>query len=297
MRAVALARVALNRSPAVEPVVTLIRPFPEDQRIGPLTIPVIIPVSCYSSRLLGLLVAGAVSIAACESNQHVAVRVSLPDPTMVETPAAGVGVVALPYDRDSVLASLEARAGSSRPHTAALDSMFARFRDPFTSYTAISYAESELRDSLRTIELRLDSLPPASADRSQLSAIQRQMTDSLGRITQRARQARTTLDRARTEFLSRSERLRAAVRQWEDSTYRGWDSIVEGLARAQRRQPVTDTTDATGWAHFTLAPGQWWIYAQGWDTSDPNSKWYWNLRADRDTVLLNSRNGKRQPRY
>ena len=259
--------------------------------------PATISVSCYSSPPLRLLAAAVVLVAGCESNQHVAVRVSIPDPTTVETPTAGVGVVALPYDRDSVLASLEALAGGPRPHTAALDSMFARFRDPFTRYTAISYAESGLRDSLRTIQLRLDSLTSTSGDRAELSAIRRRMTDSLARITQQARQARVTLDRARTEFLSRSESLRAAVRQWEDSTYRGWDSIVEGLARAQRRQPVTDTTDATGWAQFTLAPGRWWIYAQGWDTSDPNSKWYWNVPADRDTVLLNSRNGKRQPRY
>jgi hypothetical protein len=237
-----------------------------------------------------------VLIVACESNEHVAVRVSIPDPSTVETPAAGVGVVALPYDRDSVLARLEERAGSSRPHTAALDSMFARFRGPFTTYTAISYAESELRDSLRQIQLRLDSLGSAT-DRSTLSALQRRMTDSLNKTTQRARQARAALDLARAEFLSRSESLRTAVRQWEDSTYRGWDSIVEGLARAQRRQPVTDTTDATGWAQFTLEPGRWWIYAQAWDTADPNSKWYWNIPADRDTVLLNSRSGKRQPRY
>ena len=62
-------------------------------------------------------------------------------------------------------------------------------------------------------------------------------------------------------------------------------------------QPVTDTTDATGWAHFTLAPGTWWIYAQAWDTSDPNSQWYWNIPADRDTILLSSRTGRRRPRY
>src|SRR5918993_2915614 len=297
MRAVALARVGLNRSPAAEPRASLIRRFPGNQGIGPLTVRAGISVSCNSSPPLRLLAAAVVLIAGCESSQHVAVRVSIPDPTTVETPAAGVGVVALPYDRDSVLASLEALAGGPRPHTAALDSMFARFRDPFTRYTAISYAESGLRDSLRTIQLRLDSLTSTSGDRAELSAIRRRMTDSLARITQQARQARVALERARTEFLSRSESLRAAVRQWEDSTYRGWDSIVEGLARAQRRQPVTDTTDATGWAQFTLAPGRWWIYAQGWDTSDPNSKWYWNVPADRDTVLLNSRNGKRQPRY
>jgi hypothetical protein len=238
-----------------------------------------------------------VLFAGCESRRDVAVRVSVPDQTSAETPAAGVGVVALPYDRDSVLASLEERARSPRPHTASLDSIFARFRGPFTAYTAISYAESELRDSLRRIQSRIDSLAPGSRDHSELSVIQRRITDSLNRTSRRARQAGVALDRARTEFLSRSESLRAAVRQWEDSTYRGWDSIVEGLARGPGRQPVTDTTDATGWAQFTLVPGKWWIYAQAWDTSDPNSKWYWNVPADRDTVLLNSRSGKRQPRY
>ncbi len=206
-------------------------------------------------------------------------------------------MVALPYDRDSVLASLEQRAGTPRPHTAALDSMFARFRGPFTAYTAVSYAESELRDSLQKVQQQLDALPSASPGRSAMVLLQGRLTDSLSRTTQRAQQARRALDRARTEFLSRSESLRSAVRQWEDSTYRGWDSIVEGLARARRRQPITDTTDATGWAEFTLEPGQWWIYAQAWDTGDPNSKWYWNVPANRDTVLLNSRSGKRQPRY
>jgi len=236
-------------------------------------------------------------VAACESSKQVAVRVSIPDPGSAETPAAGVGVVALPYDRDSVLASLEARARSPRPHTGALDSMFVRFREPFTAYTAVSYAESELRDSLLRVQRRVDGLPPDAPDHAKLTARRNQLTDSLGRTSVRATRARAALDRARAEFVARSESLRAAVRQWEDSTYDGWDSIVEGLAREQRRQPLTDTTDATGWAQFSLAPGRWWIYAQAWNTSDPNSKWYWNLPADRDTILLSSRNGRRQPRY
>jgi hypothetical protein len=236
-------------------------------------------------------------VAACESSKQVAVRVSIPDPGSTETPAAGVGVVALPYDRDSVLATLETRARSPRPHTGALDSMFGRFREPFTAYTAASYAESELRDSLLRLQRRVDSLAPDAPDRGELIAQRNRLTDSLRRTSARATQARSALDRARAEFVSRSESLRAAVRLWEDSTYDGWDSIVEGLAREQRRHPVTDTTDATGWAQFTLAPGRWWIYAQAWDTSDPNSKWYWNLPADRDTILLSSRNGRRQPRY
>ncbi|HET9465333.1 MAG TPA: hypothetical protein VFO71_07380 [Gemmatimonadales bacterium] len=248
--------------------------------------------------LLLLLCTGLASgLTGCESNRDVAVRVSIPDPDSAETPAAGVGVVALPYDRDSVLASLEARARTPRPHTAALDSMFARFRGPFTSYTALAYREGVLRDSLGRLQSRFDSVPRGSPGYPALSAQQRRLADSLTRIGRQAARARTALDRARADFVARSESLRTAVRQWEDSTYRGWESISESLARASRRQPVTDTTDATGWAHFTLAPGAWWIYARAWDTSDPNSQWYWNLPADADTVLLSSRNGRRQPRY
>ena len=206
-------------------------------------------------------------------------------------------MVALPYDRDSVLASLESRATRPRPHTAALDSMFARFRGPFTAYTTVSFAERKLRDSLQQLQISRDSQPPGSRQHSALTAEHERLSDSLARTTERAQRARAALDRARAEFVARSESLRTAVRQWEDSTYHGWDSIVESLARAQRREPVTDTTDATGWAHFTLAPGDWWIYAQAWDTSDPNYHWYWNISAESDTILLSSRTGQRQPRY
>jgi hypothetical protein len=241
--------------------------------------------------LLSLVLLGtafAAGVTGCDGGRReVAVRVSIPDPASAETPAAGVGVVALPYDRDSVLASLEARARSPRPDTAALDSLFARFRGPFTAYTAVSYAEGALRDSLRLLRTRRDTLSTAYA----------RLSDSLARIERRSRIARVALDRARLEFVDRSDSLRSAVRHWEDSTYRGYDSIVEQLSRTRRRTPVTDTTDATGWAHFNLAAGNWWIYARAWDTSDPNSQWYWNIPATGDTILLSSRSGQRRPRY
>ncbi len=244
-----------------------------------------------------LLGTGLLALGGCDGNREVAVRVSIPDPDSVETPAAGVGVVALPYDRDSVLASLEARARTPRPHTAALDSMFARFRGPFTAYTSVAYDENRLRDSLRRLQGRLDSVPETAPGYAALSARQQLISDALARISSRVQRARMQLDRARAEFVTGSESLRAAVRLWEDSTYMGWESISESLAKASRREPVTDTTDVTGWAHFTLAPGTWWIYARAWDTSDPNSQWYWNLRADSDTILLSSRSGQRRPRY
>ena len=226
-----------------------------------------------------------------------AVRVSIPGPDALETPASGVGVVALPYDRDSVLASLEAHAAHPRPHTVEMDTLFARFRGPFIAYTTTAYAAGQLRDSLAELQGRLDSLERGTPQYQSLHARLSRLSDSLASIEIRGQRARATLSHARADFVSRSETLRTAIRQWEDSTYRGWDSIVERLAKARGLEPATDTTDATGWARFTLAPGKWWIYARAWDTSDPNSEWYWNVPVDGDTVLLSSRTGQQRPRY
>lgn len=222
---------------------------------------------------------------------------SVPGPDAAETPAAGVGVVALPYDRDSVLATLEARATAPRPHTAALDSLFEKFRAPFTSYTALSYSAGELRDSVEMARRGLASAGSGTPEYRGLSVRLGRMSDSLARIEARTEKARRVLDQARSEFVSRSESLRSAVRHWEDSTYRGYDSIVQDLTKRHHREPLTDTTGATGWANFSLAPGRWWLYARAWDTSDPNSEWYWNVPVDDDTLLLSSRTGQRRPRY
>jgi hypothetical protein len=249
-----------------------------------------------AGRIVPLGAVTALVFAACARERHVAVRVSVPGADSLETPAAGVGVVALPYDRDSVLASLEARARTPRPHAAALESLFARFRGPFTAYTSISYTAGKLRDSLSLLQKQLDSLPRDAQYRS-LRTDAARLSDSLAAIELRARKARGTLDRARTEFVDQSESLRAAVRQWEDSTYQGYDSIVERLVKRSGHEAATDTTDQTGWAHFSLPRGPWWLYARAWDTSDPNAEWYWNIPVKEDTVLLSSRTGQRRPRY
>jgi len=242
-----------------------------------------------------LLLAGA--LAGCQRDRTIAVRVSIPSLDSSESPAAGVGVVALPYDRDSVLASMAQRARTPKPNTARLDSLFASFRGPFLSYTALSYTAGILRDSVEALRGRLTTTDHRSAEYRQESEQLRQLSDSLARMEARLHRARETLDRSRQQFVRESDSLRSIVRHWEDSTYQGYDSVVEQLTRNRGQEPSTDTTDATGWAHFRLRPGRWWLYAQAWDTSDPNAEWYWNLPLDSDTMLLSSRTGKRRPKY
>jgi hypothetical protein len=225
------------------------------------------------------------------------VRVSVPGLDSAETPVAGVGLVALPYDRDSVLAALEARARTPRPNTAPLDTAFAEFRGPFVAYADAVHDLTTLGDSLATLRRRLDSLPRGAPEYRALYERFAAASDSVAAARARSEGARTALAAARTAFVERSESLRARVRQWEDSTYAGYDSIVRALVRARARDPVADTTDAAGWARLRLPPGRWWVYARAWDVGDPNAEWYWNVPVTGDTLLLSSRTGRRKPRY
>ena len=247
-----------------------------------------------------MLAAASVALAgliACERPRDVAVRVSIPGPDSVETPVTGVGLVALPYDRDSVLAALESAASSPRPDTAALDSLFQAFRVPFVSYTGTVQRTEQLRDSLDRLRVRLDSLPRNTPEYRELYAAFSRLEDSLGAAQKRTERARQELDQARAKFVERSESLRARVRHWEDSTYRGYDSITRNLATRRRQDPRTDTTGGDGWATFVLPPGAWWIYGRSWDATDPNAEWYWNQAVDADTLLLSSRTGRQRRRY
>src|SRR5207244_13094861 len=83
----------------------------------------------------------------------------------------GVGLVALPDDRDSVLRELERRARTPRPPTAPLESLFAGFRGPFTAYSAATLRLAKLRDSLAAAKAELDTLPRDAPAYSQLYAV------------------------------------------------------------------------------------------------------------------------------
>ena len=246
--------------------------------------------------MLAALLAGAAATA-CEGPRDVAVRVSIPAPDSSDTPVSGVGLVALPYDRDSVLTSLESAARAPRPATARLDSLFAGFRGPFNRYATATLRLGRLRDSADALKARLDSLPRNAPEYGRLYAAFEGLADTVETAQRETETARAALDRARTGFVAESESLRAAIRHWEDSTYRGYDSIVRNLAASRRQEPLTDTTDAHGWAEFRLAPGRWWIYGRSWDATDPNAEWYWNVPVQGDTILLSARSGQRRPRY
>ena len=77
----------------------------------------------FSLLMIALAALAAGGVAACDGSREVVVRVSINGPDSGDVALEGVTVVAVPYDRDSLVAELERRQGSPRPHTAALDSL------------------------------------------------------------------------------------------------------------------------------------------------------------------------------
>jgi hypothetical protein len=220
-------------------------------------------------------------VAACDT-RRASVRVTIPDLDGVETPVAGLPVTFLPYDRDSIIAVLEERA-EPRPHAAELDSLFRRFRSPFTEYLTISGAADRLRR---------DSAG-AAADSARARAIR----DSLIGLAPALTRARSELDRARAELWPIMDSLRAAVRRWRSETYAEWDSIVRTLPDRRLANPVVDTTGPDGWVTVALTRVRWWVTASSIDPRDPNAEWYWNLAVTGDSLRLDPRTGRNRPRY
>lgn len=218
--------------------------------------------------LLPALAAGAIS--ACDSGHSVAVRVSIIGPDSAESPVPGVVLTLAPFDRDSVFRALEARAATPRPYVAELDSAFAAYRTPFLELAAATEARSTLRDS--------------TGDR---------LTAADGRVAR----ARAALDSVRKANDSRVDSLRRAVAQWENSTYRDYDSVASARLRMSGGTVLSDTTGADGWLNLRVPPGRWWVYGTSWDVNDPNRYWYWNVAVSGDTLRLTSRNGVLRPRY
>lgn len=214
------------------------------------------------------------------------VRVSIPNPEGIETPVPGMVVTFLPYDRDVVLGSLEAKAGP-RPRARELDSLFGIFRQPFAAYLRLSDAVDRVgraRDSLAATR------PAADADL-------RRLADSATRLAEAVRVARAALDRTRNATGATISAYREQTYAWERTAYADYDSLVKAMASRIFANPVADTTDPAGWATIAITNGPWWVTAHSLDPADPNAEWYWNLRIDRDTIHLDPRTGRHRPRY
>lgn len=216
------------------------------------------------------------------------IEVTLPNGAGELGPAPGVTVAALPYDRDSILTSLENASPTPRPHTSELDSLFQRFREPFGAATRLATLAGRLRAALAAAEA-----DPARA------ALRPALRDSLALIDRSHAAAAARLDSVRRVVGPRIDSLQVEVRAWEAETFRRYAEITSGLGSGRLVPGISDTTRADGTARLYLPPSgrAWWIYARSFNSGDPNSEWYWNVPVTGSRIVLDTSTARLRPRY
>ena len=208
----------------------------------------------------------ALALGACGGDEIV-IEAAIPDETGAPAPLAGLRLVFLPYNRDSVITVLENRAPSARPSGARLDSLLDAFRDPFNEYLRVSAALARTTDS----------------------TTRRALEDSVTRARERLNAIRDRLEPA-------IDSLRVRIRAWEDTALRSYDSIGGSLVRRSYRDAIVDSTRADGRTRIKLEGEPWYVTARAVMVSDPNREWYWNVRISGDTVRLDRTSGRAVPR-
>jgi hypothetical protein len=237
------------------------------------------------------------ALTACSGGREVQIEVASPGPDSVDAPVAHLQLVALPYDRDSLLATFSQRSPRPPRETRQLDSLFAAFRKPFGTYAAAAYRLQSLERSLAGLKARLDSLPRSGSVYDSLYRVFATGSDSIAAARRLRDDTQRELALARARLSPAIDSLRQLMSRWEDSTYRGYDSITKVLGSGLGREPIADSTGSDGKVILRLPRGSWWIYARSWDAWDPYSEWYWNVPATGARVVLDRSNGRRLPRY
>jgi len=227
-------------------------------------------------------------VAACGRKVTVEVRSEGAEGT---TPVAKHPLQFMPYDRDSLFASLAAQADSPEPKVS--DEIRAQLDSVSVLQETWREAESrwgDVRDSLRSLKGRLDKLDRRSRDYRQLFDRFNAMDGrerSLNRRRQSSFEAFTGLQEATA---ARLDSVRAVIEAWEDVAFRDYTDIETALLGDLGREVIDDTTDAAGMVTRKLPGGDWWVYTR---VAVPAGELYWNTPVgDADTLRLTPDNAQ-----
>ena len=180
--------------------------------------------------------------------------------------------VALPYDPELILDSLERASSEPRPQFPELEAELMGFQrsnpDSIAEFRAgwidTRNEVARLADSLNEIGRAAPGYAAAYARFRAAYAVlarteaglEREMRNELAEDRELARRAAAAAD---------------SVRRWERKAYRDFAHLTDAF------DEVRVTTDGTGKARVELATGRWWIVAHAADRENPFLEFSWNI--------------------
>ncbi len=218
-------------------------------------------------------------------------------------PVTEARLVAVPFDPDRILDSLDSMADTPRPTFDSLEAAILAF-EPSDENAAgeIDAPWLALRDTVSALSDTLSGMDRRSTEFAQVYDRFRALYARYTVSTAERDRARRALDGDDVRLVRWAQAAADTLRAWERTAYAGYDDAVAASIIAAGRPAHETITDSHGEARLTLEPGRWWLVVRAPDPENPFLQYYWNVpvRASRwlsAIVPLTERNGTRRWRH
>ncbi len=237
-----------------------------------------------------------VLLAGCSRSTQLAVRAVAEGPDGEEIGQGQVEIRLLPYDRDSIFAALGAVATQSEPEPPA---DLIELRDSVAlaqqRWTEAEAAWNEVRSDLQTLSERMQQMNRSSDEYFTAYARFENLESQEGRLDRGKQGYFDRFTELQGSYRARADSFNAVTEAWGDVTFEDYGEIVDSLIEA-RGEELSDTTDANGWAYYSVPRGTWYVYTRSKMVFE---ELYWNLayasQGGADTLVLNASNAEIRP--
>lgn len=219
---------------------------------------------------------GSLVLAACGPGEAVItaeIQVQQAD-SMASRALSDLEIQVLPYNRDQVFDSLE--AAYAEPEPPIPDSLVAAREQVAEAQREWRQTEARwnsLRDTLQSISDAMEQYSRGESRYVELFQQFQDLEDSLSTVESNMNQAFERFDSLQQGIIAQSEQVRARRQDWADQAFADAAAIIEAKIEQAGREPVIDTTDASGTVTVQAPPGEWWVHAR---YELPYTELYWN---------------------
>ncbi|MGD8867580.1 MAG: hypothetical protein PVI01_08110 [Gemmatimonadales bacterium] len=242
---------------------------------------------------LGLLV----MLAACGRSTQLAVQAVSEGADGEEVAYKQQVIRMLPYDRDSIFATLAASAPEPEPQP---PNDFMLLRDTVASaqeqWVDAEAAWNDMREQMQQLSDRMQNMDRASNEYAQAYRRFDDLDRQVRRLEREKQQYFETFTALQEQYRARADSFNAVYQAWSDAAFDGYGEIVDSLLEARGVEELIDTTDANGWAYFSVPRGTWWAHTRAALVFE---ELYWNVRyqsaGGADTLILNKSNAEIRP--
>ncbi len=241
--------------------------------------------------------AALVLLSACSRSTQLAVR-AVASSDGEEVGRAQQVIRLIPYDRDSLFEALSSQATESEPQPPAdLLALRDSVSNAQLNWRQAESRWNEIRSELQTLSQEMDGMNRSS---NQYFQAYQRFEDLDAQVRGLDRDKQGFFDRfteLQSAYNERADSFSAVLAAWENTAFESYAQIVDSLSEALGEELV-DTTDANGWANFTVPRRPWWVHTRAELVFE---ELYWNVAyqsaGGADTLVLNSANAQVRPLF